>query len=50
MGRLFQYNRFGAMESANKRKKDTSKNAHDKAKMVSCNWSIDIYIQVYIYI
>lgn len=35
MGRLFQYNRFGALESANKRKKDTSKSAHDKAKMVS---------------
>jgi len=35
MGRLFQYNRFGAMESANKRKKDTQKKPHDKAKMVS---------------
>lgn len=36
MGRLFQYNRFGTSETTNKRKKDTSKSAHDKAKMVSC--------------
>lgn len=37
MGRLFQYNRFGATESVNKRKKDTQKKAHDNAKLVSGN-------------
>ncbi|KAH8372333.1 hypothetical protein KR093_011058 [Drosophila rubida] len=47
MGRLFQYNRFGAMESANKRKKDTQKKPHDKAKMlrnaINCPDYADIY-------
>ncbi|ALC43172.1 CG10479 [Drosophila busckii] len=36
MGRLFQYNRFGANATVNKRKKDTSKQINDKAKML-CN-------------
>lgn len=35
MGRLFQYNRFGASDSVNKLKKDTQKKTHEKAKMVS---------------
>ncbi|KAH8302669.1 hypothetical protein KR044_009332 [Drosophila immigrans] len=47
MGRLFQYNRFGAVESANKRKKDTQKKPHDKAKMlrnaINCPDYADIY-------
>lgn len=47
MGRLFQYNRFGAMESANKRKKDTQQKPHDKAKMIrnaiNCPSYSDIY-------
>ncbi|KAL7732799.1 hypothetical protein ACLKA6_005935 [Drosophila palustris] len=47
MGRLFQYNRFGAMESANKRKKDTQTKPHDKAKMlrnaINCPSYSDIY-------
>ncbi|XP_062133321.1 protein sprint isoform X1 [Drosophila sulfurigaster albostrigata] len=47
MGRLFQYNRFGAVESNNKRKKDTQKKPHDKAKMlrnaINCPDYADIY-------
>ncbi|XP_034483483.1 uncharacterized protein LOC117788747 isoform X2 [Drosophila innubila] len=47
MGRLFQYNRFGALESGNKRKKDTQKKPHDKAKMlrnaINCPSYTDIY-------
>lgn len=35
MGRLFQYNRFGATDNVNKLKKDTQKKTHDKTKMVS---------------
>ncbi|EDV96778.1 protein sprint [Drosophila grimshawi] len=47
MGRLFQYNRFGAMESVNKRKKDTQENTHEKTKMlrnaIHCPTYSDIY-------
>ncbi|KRF84056.1 uncharacterized protein Dvir_GJ12447, isoform C [Drosophila virilis] len=47
MGRLFQYNRFGATESVNKRKKDTQKKAHDNAKLlrnvINCPSYSDVY-------
>ncbi|XP_023160380.1 uncharacterized protein LOC111592428 isoform X2 [Drosophila hydei] len=47
MGRLFQYNRFGASDSVNKLKKDTQKKTHEKAKMlrnaINCPGYSDIY-------
>ncbi|XP_030385135.1 uncharacterized protein LOC115632217 [Scaptodrosophila lebanonensis] len=48
MGRLFQYNRFGATDSANKRKKDTQNKTNSKAKLLrnaalNCPAYSDIY-------
>ncbi|EDW17113.1 protein sprint isoform X2 [Drosophila mojavensis] len=47
MGRLFQYNRFGATDNVNKLKKDTQKKTHDKTKMlrnaINCPGYSDIY-------